>query len=185
MFRLTYAINIAVCVAIFTDNASVYTCIIIIFLLFAEFRCLLEGQSPSIPPNEDDIMISGEGSAQPSPPPPGSRLITAQVEGTTMTRARYTRIASLMSSLVCLLTRALVYVGHTLHPLTLHWHCSATEWRNSNPRFSIGILSAMAQEGIIQINNGKLQDSVVPRRNVSIDVALYTVLVLWPFELCM
>ena len=170
-------------IAIFTDNASVYTCIIIIFLLFAEFRCLLEGQSPSIPPNEDDIMISGEVSAQPSPPPPGSCLITAQVEGTTLTRARYTRIASLMSSLLCLLTRALVYVGHTLHPLTLHWHCSAAERGDSNPRYSIGILSAMAQEGIIQINNEKLQDSAVPQRNVSVDVALYRVLVLGPFEL--
>ena len=160
-----------------------YTCIIIIFLFFAEFRCLLEGQSPSIPPNEDDIMISGEVSAQPSPPPPGSCLITAQVEGTTLTRAQYTRIASLMSSLLCLLTRALVYVGHTLHPLTLHWHCSAAERGDSDPQYSIGILSAMAQEGIIQINNGKLQDSVIPRRNVSVDLALYRVVVLWPFDL--
>ena len=100
-----------------------YICIIIIFLLFAEFCCLLEGQSPSIPPNEDDVMISGEGSAQPSPSPPGSCLITAQVEGTTLTRARYTRIASLMSSLLCLLTRALVYVGqpssHSLYTGTV------------------------------------------------------------------
>ena len=40
----------------------------------------------------------------------------------------------------------------------------------------------MAQEGIIQINDGKM-DSVIPRRNVSVEVALYTVLVLWPFEL--
>ena len=164
-----------------------YICIIIIFLLFAEFCYLLEGQSPSILPNEDDVMISGEVSAQPSPPPPGSclvtaRVITAQVEGTTLTRARYTRIASLMSSLLCLLTRALVYVGHTLHPLTLHWHCSAAERGDSDPRYTIGILSAMAQEGIIQINDGKM-DSVIPRRNVSVDVVLYTVLVLLPFEL--
>ena len=157
--------------------------ITISFFLFAEFSCLLEGESPSIPPNEDDIMISGEVSAQPSPPPPGSCLITAQVEGTTLTRAQYTRITSLMSSLLCLLTRALVYVGHTLHPLTLHWHCSAAERGDSDPEYSVGILSAMAQEGIIQINDGKM-DSVVPRRNVSIDVALYTDLILWPFELC-
>ena len=154
-----------------------------IFLLFAEFCCLLEGQSPSISPNEDDIMISGEESAQPSPPPPGSCLITAQVEGTTLARARYTRIASLMSSLLCLLSRALVYVGHTLHPLTLHWHCSAAERGDNDPEYSIGILSAMAQEGIIQINDGKM-DSVIPRRNVSINVTLYTDLILWPFELC-
>ena len=172
------------CVDIVAANASVYTCIIIIFLLFAEFRCLLEGQSPFIPPNKDDIIISGEVSAQPSPLPPGSCLITAHVEGTTLTRARYIRIASLMSSLLCLLTRALVYVGHTLHPLTLHWHCSAAERGDSDPRYSIGILSAMAQEGIIQINDGKM-DSVIPRRNVSINVALYTVLVLRPLELYM
>ena len=126
-------------------------------------------------------MISGEVSAQPSPPPPGSCLITAQVEGTTLTRARYTRIASLMSFLLCLLPRALVYVGHTLHPLTLHWHCSAAERGDSDPRYSIIIFSAMAQEGIIQINNGKM-DSVISRTNVSINVALYTVLVLWPFN---
>ena len=182
MFRSTYTIDVAVCVDVVTYNASMYTCIIINFLLFAEFRCLLEGQSPSIPPNEDDVMISGEVSAQPSPPPPGSCLITAQVEGTTLTRARYTRIASLMSSLLCLLTRALVYVGHTLHPLTLHWHCSAAERGDSDPQYSIGILSAMAQEGIIQINDGKM-DSVIPRRNVSVDVALFRVLVLCPFEL--
>ena len=164
-FRSTYIID--VCVDNAADNASVYTFITIFFFLFAEFCCLQEGQSPSIPPNEDDIMISGEGSSQPSPPPPGSCLITAQVEGTTLTRARYTRIASLMSSLLCLLTRALVYVGHTLRPLTLHWHCSAAERGDSDPRYSVGILSAMAQEGIIQINDGKMH-SVIPRRNVSI-----------------
>ena len=118
-------------------------------------------------------MISGEVSAQPSPPPPGSFLITAQMEGTTLTRSRYTRIASLMSSLLCLLTRTLVYVGHTIHPLILHWHCSAAERGDSNPQYSIGILSAMAHEGIIQINDGKLLDSVIPPRNVSVDVALY------------
>ena len=131
MFRSTYTINVAVCVDIVTYNASGYTCIII-FLLFAEFRCLLEGQSPSIPHNEDDIMISGE-----------------------------------------------VSVGHTLHPLTQHWHYSAAERGDSNPRYSIGILSAMVHEGFIQINYG----TVIPRRNVSVDVALYRVLVLWPFEL--
>ena len=141
--------------------------------LFTEFRFLLEGESPSIPHNEDDIMISGEVSAQPSPPPPDSCLVTAEVEGPTLTQARYTRIASLMSSLLCLLTQALVYVGHTLHPLTLHWHCSAEERGEGDLRYSIGILSAMAQEGIIQINDGKQLDSVIPQRNVSVGVALY------------
>ena len=40
----------------------------------------------------------------------------------------------------------------------------------------------MAQEGIIQINDGKM-DSVIPRRNVSVDVALFRVPILCPFEL--
>ena len=121
------------------------------------------GESPSIPPNEDDIMISGEGIAQLSLPPPDSRVITAQVEGTTLTRAQYTRIASLMSSHLCIPTRALVYVGHTLHPLTLHWHCSAAEMGGD---YLIAILSAMVQEGNMQINLGKKLD-VMPQKNVS------------------
>ena len=124
------------------------------------------GESPSIPPNEDDIMISGEGIAQLPLPPPDSRVITAQVEGTTLTRAQYTRIASLISSHLCIPTRTLVYVGHTLHPLTLHWHCSAAERGESNIHYPISILSAMVQEGIVQINLGKKLD-VMPQKNVS------------------
>ena len=131
------------------------------------------GLSPSIPPTEDDVMISGEVSAQPSPPPPDSCLITAQVEGSTLTRAQYTKIASLMSSLLCLPTGVLEYVGHTLHPLTLHWHCSAAERGESDPQYSIGILSAMAQEGIVHINVGKKLDSVIPRWNVSVHKCYY------------
>ena len=124
------------------------------------------GESPSIPPNEDDIMISGEGIAQLSLPPPDSRVITAQVEGTTLTQAHYTRIASLINSHLCIPTRALVYVGHTLHPLTLYWHCSAAERGESNIHYTMSILSAMVQEGIVQVNLGKKPD-VMPQKNVS------------------
>ena len=132
--------------------------------VFAEFHCLLEGEIPSIPPNEDDIMISGEGSAQLSLPPPDSYVITAEVEGITLTRAQYARIASLLQLRIP--TRALVYVGHTLHPLTLHWHCSAAVTGESKRLYKFEILNAMVQEGIVQINLGKKLD-VIPRKNVS------------------
>ena len=67
-------------------------------------------------------MISGESSAQPSPPLPDTHLVTAQLEGSTLTRAQYSTIHSLICSLLCLPTVVLVYDGHTLNPLTLHWH---------------------------------------------------------------
>ena len=137
-----------------------------------DFNYLFGGESPPILPNEDDVMISGEGIAQLSLPPPDCCVITAQVEGTTLTRAQYTRIASLMSSLLHLPTRALAYVGHTLHPLTLHWHCSAAERGKSDIHYPIGIISAMVQEGIMQINLGKL-DTVMPQKSVSKDLQLY------------
>ena len=111
-------------------------------------------------------MISGEGSAQLSLPPPDSYVITAEVEGTTMTRAQYARIASLMSFQLRIPTRALAYVGHTLHPLTLHWHCSAAVTGESKRLYKFEILNAMVQEGIVQINLGKKLD-VMPRKNVS------------------
>ena len=142
--------------------------VIILNTMHVDFQHILGGISPFIPTTEDDAMISGEVSAQPSPPPPDSCLITAQVEGSTLTRAQYTSIASLMSSLLCLPTGALEYVGHTLHPLTLHWHCSAAERGECDPQYSIGILSAMAQEGIVLINVVKKLDSVIPQRNVSV-----------------
>ena len=135
----------------------------------AEFHCLLEGRSPSIPPNEDDVTIFA---TLPSLPPPGSCLITAQVEGTTLTQARYTRIASQMGSLLHLPTRALTYVGHTLHPLTLHWHCSAAERGERDIYYPMGTLSAMVQEGIVQINLGTELDLVIPQKNVSGDVTV-------------
>ena len=139
----------------------------------ADFHYILGGESPSIQHNEDDVMISGEEIAQLSLPPPDSCVITAQVEGSTLTRAQYIRIASLMSSLLRLATRALVYIGHSLHPLTLHWHCTVAERGDRNIHYPMGILSAMAQEGITQINLGKKLDSVLPKKNVSKDLIFY------------
>ena len=81
----------------------------------------------SDPLAEDDVMISGEMSTQPPVLPPDSCLITAQLEATTLTCAEYRSITSLMSSLLCLPTGSVVFVGHTLSPLTLHWHCSAAQ----------------------------------------------------------
>ena len=148
-----------------TVHLDASTCLLYMYM-FAEFHCLLEGEIPSIPPNEDDVMISGEGIAQLSLPPPDRRVITAQVNGTTLTRAQYTRIASLMSSQLCIPTRALAYVGHTLHPLTLYWHCSAAATGESKRLYKLEILSAMVQEGIVQVNLGKKLD-VMPQKNVS------------------
>ena len=81
-------------------------------------------------------MISGDVASPPSPPPPDSHLITAQVEGTTLTQTQYTTISSLVSSLLCLPTAALVYDGHTCNPLTLHWHYTAGEGEKIEPAYS-------------------------------------------------
>ncbi|CAI8058513.1 Ankyrin repeat domain-containing protein 50 [Geodia barretti] len=89
---------------------------------FSEFQSLLKGEAVSHQQEEDEVMISGESSTQPSPPPPDSRLFTAQLEGSTLTRAQYNTIHSLTSSLLRIPTGDLVYDGHTLNPLTLHWH---------------------------------------------------------------
>ena len=112
----------------------------------------------------DDVMISGEVSTQPPPPPPDSCLITAQLEATSLTCAEYDNITSLMCSLLCLPTGALVYAGHTLNPLTLCWHCSAVE---RNPIYSIGLFTEMAEEGIKTINVVNKVECVIPPKNVS------------------
>ena len=116
---------------------------------------------------EDDVMISGEMNTQPPVLPLDSCLITAQLEATTLTCTEYRNIASLMSSLLCLPTGALVYVGHTLSPLTLHWHCSTAQKGGSNPVYSTGILTEMLQKGIRKIHVDNKLESVIPQRNVS------------------
>ena len=128
----------------------------------------------SDPLAEDDVMISGEMNTQPSVPPPDSCLITAQLEATT-TCAEYRSIASLMSSLLCLPTGELVYVGHTLSPLTLHWHCSAALKGESNPVYSTGLLTEMAQNGIRKIHIGDKLESVIPQGNVSMNNHTYSI----------
>ena len=106
-------------------------------------------------------MISGESSTQPSSPPPDSHLVTAQLEGSTLTRAEYNTIHTLTSSLLCIPTGDLVYDGHTLNPLTLHWHCVIGRWL-----ISLSLYTAMAQEGIRKfIVNG--EEIIIPHFNVS------------------
>jgi len=118
------------------------------------YHCLLRGEDPLAISSQhcSDVIIPGEACAQPSPPPPASLLITAQVEGSALTQAQYNIIADLMCSLLHLPTGALEYDGHTHHPLTLHWHCAAEELEKDVPRYSIGLLTAMAREGIQKIS---------------------------------
>ena len=129
------------------------------------YHCLLREEDPLAISSQqfNDVIISEESCAQPSPPPPASHLITAQVEATTLTQAQYNTIADLMCSLLHL-TPALVYDGHTHHPLTLHWHCAAEVLGEDVPRYSIGLLTAMAREGIQKISINKEESSILQRR---------------------
>ena len=134
---------------------------------FSEFQSLLKGEAVSHQQEEDEEMISGESSTQPSPPPPDSHLVTAQLEGSTLTRAEYNTIHTLTSSLLCIPTGDLVYDGHTLNPLTLHWHCVFGRWL-----ISLSLYTAMAQEGIRKfIVNG--EEIIIPHFNVSETFDLY------------
>ena len=110
------------------------------------------------------MMISGESSAQPSPPPPDSHLITVELEGSTLTRAQYNTICSVTSSLLCIPTGDLVYDGHTLNPLTLHWHCPPI---NHEISIFLSLFTEMAQEGIKMIHMMK-GELIIPHLNVSI-----------------
>ena len=108
-------------------------------------------------------MISGEVSTLPSPPSLDRCLITAQVEGTTLTRRQYNNITSLTCSMFYLPTGALQYVGHTLNPLTLYWH-NSTEYVLLG---STGLLSEMAHEGINMITAGTTRPIIIPNTIVS------------------
>ena len=136
----------------------------------AEFEHLLKGSTPTDTSTEDDYMIPGELSTQLSSDSFESE-VSAQMEGTTLTKMQHSSIDMLISSLLSLPTGALTYIGHTLHPLTLHWHCSASEQVQCNPKYSIGLLSEMAQEGIKRIYVGMELYSVIPSRNVSKTIA--------------
>ena len=116
--------------------------------------------------DEDDIMISEESGTQPPPPPPppDSILITAQVEGSTLTSAQYNTISCLISSLLHIPTRDLVYDGHTLIPRTLHWHCSTAVMCS----VSSYLLTEMAQQGITRVSVAGEGEVAVPQLNVSI-----------------
>ena len=99
----------------------------------------------------EEVTILGESSSQPCPPPPDRFSVTAQLEGSTLTRAQYKAISGLISSLLCISTGDLVYNGHTLHPLTLHWHCPAID---SMFRSHYNILTEMAQSGMTRLSIG-------------------------------
>ena len=129
---------------------------------FSEFQSLLKGEAVSHQQEEDEVMISGESSTQPSPPPPDSRLVTAQLEGSTLTRAQYNTIHSLTSSLLRIPTGDMVYDGHTPNPLTLHWHCYAfVKWS-----MFLSHYTAMAQERIRKVLV-KGTEIIIPHLNVS------------------
>ena len=115
-------------------------------LYYLEFEHLLNGVTTS---KEEDAMISsGKTSTKPATPPPDSHLITAQVEGSTLTTAQYNCIFGLTCSLLHVSTSDLVYDGHTVNPLTLHWHCPATvEIYNS-----FFLCAEMALEGIKSVH---------------------------------
>ena len=139
-------------------------------MFLPEFHRLLKDEVVSHSLTGDDLVISGDLASLPSPPPPNSHLITAQVEGTTLTQTQYTTISSLVCSLLCLPTAALVYDGHTCNPLTLHWHYTAGEGEKIEPAYSTGLLSEMAVAGIQIICTGKEIPSVIPNRNVSFKI---------------
>ena len=130
---------------------------------FSEFQSLMKGERVSHQQEGDEVKISGESSAQPSPPPPDSHLVTAELEGSTLTRAQYNTICSLTSSLLRIPNGDLVYDGHTLNPLTLHWHCSSL-----NEMFhSISLYTEMAQTGIRNIQTPVIGEVIIPQLNVS------------------
>ena len=106
----------------------------------------------------EEVMISGEFSSQPSPPPPDSLLVTAQLEGSTLMREQYKAISRLTSSLLCISTGDLVYDGHTLHPLTLHWHCPAIDGMFRSHYF----LTEMAEKGMTRLSIGT-ETVVIPQ----------------------
>ena len=140
-------------------------------ILYLEFQSLLKGEAVCHQQEEDDVMISGESSTQPSPPPPDSPLVTAQLEGSTLTRAQYNTIHSLTSSLLCIPTGDMVYDGHTLDPLTLHWHCVIGRWF-----IFLSHYTAMAQEGIRKVLVSG-EEFTIPHLNVS--EILYTLCRHW------
>ena len=107
-------------------------------------------------------MISGEDGSLSSPPSLATYLITAQLEGLTLSRASYNNISSLITSMFCLPTGTLEYVGHIINPLKLYWRYST----NQTIHHSIGIYSELAQEGVRMINALR-KEFVIPQINVS------------------
>lgn len=127
------------------------------YINYAEFQSLLKRDVTYDPICKSDATTSAEMNSQPPVPPPNSFLVTAQLEATNLVNAQYGSIASLMCSMLSLPSGALLYIGHTLDPLTVRWHCSRAE---VNPTYSIGLLTEMAMEGIKMITIGNKLDKI-------------------------
>ena len=143
-------------------------------MFLPEFHHLLKDEVVSHSLTGDDLVVSKDVASLPSPPPSDSHLITAQVEGTTLTQTQYNTISSLICSLLCLPTAALVYDGHTYNPLNLYWHCTAGEEGKLESAYSTGLLSEMAAAGIRNICTGNKMQSVIPKRKVSFIIVIYS-----------
>ena len=118
-------------------------------------------------------MISEKEGPLSSVPSPDSCLVSAQVEGTTLSQAQYNAIFSLTCATLLLPTNALEYVGHTSCPLTLHWHIPAGTRKEIKPDYSIGLLSAMSEAGIKTFRAGGEVESVIPQTTVRFLIILY------------
>ena len=114
--------------------------------------------------DSDEIMISGESTDQPSPPPPGSHLITAQVKGSTLTRDQYNNLCRLVGSLVFVPLSSLVYDGYVINPLTIYWH----SYTASEIYTSYFLCAEMAREGIKNVYVDQLCIFDPPQENVSV-----------------
>ena len=118
-------------------------------------------------------MISEKERPLSSVPSTDSCLISAQVEGTTLSQAQYDAIFSLTCATLLLPTDALEYVGYTSCPLTLHWHIPAGKRKENKPYYSIGLLSAMSQAGIKTFRAGGEAESVILQTTVRLLIILY------------
>ena len=136
---------------------------------YAEFQSLLKREVKYDPLSKSDAMIYAEMSTQHPGLPPNRLLITAQLEATSLSNSQYSSIASLMCSMLNLPSGALVYAGHTLDPLTVHWHCSKAE---GNPTYSIGLLTEMAEEGIEMITVGNKLEKI-PQKIVRFEIHIH------------
>lgn len=128
------------------------------------FHCLLRGVDGSNTLSTERFWTIKEVISRPLLPSSEEHCITAKVDGATLSQAHYSNVCSLICSMFCLPTGALVYNELIYDPLTLHWHCTTLS-QEIFPHFSIGLLSEMAQARIQIVTMGK--KFVIPQKNVS------------------